>query len=109
MNPFEEKPMKIDYALQDWTKIYPKSYDKNELSPYSKTRIILMNGTEYEANWFSHQLARHTENDDLRREISLCREVEKQQQLKISLLKPKNESILEHTISYEQLAVDLTA
>ena len=35
--------------------------------------------------------------------------MEKQQQLKISLLKPKNESILEHTISYEQLAVDLTA
>ena len=34
---------------------------------------------------------------------------EKQQQLKISLLKPENESILEHTISYEQLAVDLTA
>jgi rubrerythrin len=35
--------------------------------------------------------------------------VEKQQQLKISLLKPCNESALEHTISYEQLAVDLTA
>ena len=109
MNPFEEKPTHIDGALQDWTKMYPKSYDKNELSPYSKTRIILMNGTEFEANWFSHQMARHTADDDLRREISLCREVEKQQQLKISLLKPKNESILEHTISYEQLAVDLTA
>ena len=35
--------------------------------------------------------------------------MEKQQQIKGSLLKPCNESQLEHTISYEQLAVDLTA
>lgn len=109
MNPFNVTPVKIDSALQDWKKIYPKAYDKNEISPYSKTRIVLMNGTEFEANWFSHQCARHTDNDDLRRDLALCREVEKQQQLKISLLKPKNESILEHTIAYEQLAVDLTA
>ena len=68
-----------------------------------------MNGTEFEANWFSHQLARHVTDNDLRRELSMSREVEKQQQLKISLLKPCNESILEHTIGYEQLAVDLTA
>ena len=40
------------------------------------------------ANWFSHQLARHITNNDLRREISVTRSVEKQQQLKISLLKP---------------------
>ena len=68
-----------------------------------------MNGTEFEANWFSHQLARHTSNNDLKREISVTRSIEKQQQIKISLLKPCNETALEHTISYEQLAVDLTA
>ena len=68
-----------------------------------------MNGTEFEANWFSHQLSRHTDDNDLRREIALTREIEKQQQLKLSLLKPTDESILEHTIGYEQLAVDLTA
>ena len=68
-----------------------------------------MNGTEFEANWFSHQFARHTDNNDLRRELSLTRMIEKQQQQKIALLKPCNETALEHTISYEQLAVDLTA
>ena len=78
MNPFNETPVKIDSALQDWKKIYPKAYDKNEISPYSKTRIVLMNGTEFEANWFSHQCARHTDNDDLRRDLALCREVEEQ-------------------------------
>ena len=68
-----------------------------------------MNGTEFEANWFSHQFQRHTADNDLRRELALTREVEKQQQLKVSLLKPVTESALEHTIGYEQLAVDLTA
>ena len=109
MNPFNEKPRSIEKALQNWQQMYPKSYNKREVDPYTKTRIILMNGTEFEANWFSHQFARHTDDNDLRRDLALTREVEKQQQLKLSLLKPMNESILEHTIGYEQLAVDLTA
>ena len=109
MNPFLEKPRSIEKTFQNFEQMYPRSYDKREVDPYTKTRIILMNGTEFEANWFSHQLARHVDNNDLRREIALTRTIEKQQQLKVSLLKPKNESILEHTISYEQLAVDLTA
>ncbi|MBO5067001.1 MAG: hypothetical protein J6C62_01195 [Clostridia bacterium] len=109
MNPFNEKSRPIDKTLQNWVQLYPKPYNKREVDPYTKCRIILMNGTEFEANWFSHQLARHTCNNELRRELALTREVEKQQQLKISLLKPKDESILEHTIGYEQLAVDLTA
>ena len=109
MNPFKEKPRSIEKTFQNWSQMYPKAYSKREVDPYTKCRIILMNGTEFEANWFSHQLARHTDNNDLRREIALTRMIEKQQQLKISLLKPKDESILEHTISYEQLAVDLTS
>ena len=109
MNPFNESPRPIDKTLQNWQQLYPKPYNKREVDPYTKCRIILMNGTEFEANWFSHQLARHTCNNELRRDIALTREIEKQQQLKISLLKPKDESILEHTIGYEQLAVDLTA
>lgn len=109
MNPFNEKPMPIEKALQNWQQLYPKAYDKREIDPYTKTRIILMNGTEFEANWFSHQLSRHVNDNDLRRDLALTRYIEKQQQLKISLLKPLNETVLEHTIGYEQLAVDLTA
>jgi len=109
MNPFKEKAQSVENSIRDWKSLYPKSYDKNEVDPYTKTRIILMNGTEFEANWFSHQFARHVSDNDLKRDLALCRYVEKQQQLKISLLKPENESVLEHTIGYEQLAVDLTA
>ncbi|MBQ7408170.1 MAG: hypothetical protein IJW13_02710 [Clostridia bacterium] len=108
MNPFNEKSINLLSSFQNWKQLYPKQYNKYEVDPYTKTRIILMNGTEFEANWFSHQFARHITNNDLRRELSVTRSIEKQQQIKISLLKPINESALEHTIGYEQLAVDLT-
>lgn len=109
MNPFLEKPMKLSESFVDWKGIYPKPYNKHEVDPYTKTRIILMNGAEYEANWFSHQFSRNCPNNDIRREIATLRRVEKQQQKAISVLKPLDETILETTISYEQLAVDLTA
>ena len=109
MNPFEHKPMPIISGIGNFKTIYPKAYDKNETDPYTKARIILMNGTEFESNWFSHNFQRHTTNNDLRRDLALTRMVEKQQQQKIALLKPCDESPLEHTIGYEQLAVDLTA
>ncbi len=109
MNPFNEKAGTIEKDFQNWKQMYPKSYDKRAVDPYTKTRIILMNGTEFEANWFSHQMARHVNDNDLRRDLAMTRMIEKQQQLKIGLLKPANESVLEHTIGYEQLAVDLTA
>lgn len=109
MNPFSHRPLPIVDGYQSFCEMYPKPYCKNEVDPYTKTRIILMNGTEFESNWFSHQFARHVTDNDLRRELAMTRNAEKQQQLTVSLLKPCDESPLEHTISYEQLAVDLTA
>lgn len=109
MNPFEEKGISLEDSIKDWCELYPKHYNKYEVNPYTKTRIILMNGTEFEANWFSHQFSRNCNNNDLRRAIAFTRRIEKQQQMKIAHLKPISENILETTISYEQLAVDLTA
>lgn len=108
MNPFKEPNMNVFDNIIDWPELYDYSYDKNEVDPYTKTRVILMNGTEYEANWFSHQFSRHCDNNELRRELALTRYVEKQQQKRIATLKPIDEKILETTISYEQLAIDLT-
>ena len=109
MNPFEEKCAPIEDMFQDWSRLYPKSYDPFTVDPYTKCRIILMNGTEFEAQWFSRNFSRHVCDNDLRRELALTRRVEQQQQKKISCLKPIGETVLEHTIGYEQLAVDLTA
>lgn len=108
MNPFEQKP-KSPHKFMSWGEIYPQSYDKNTASPYSKIRTILMNGTEFEQVWFLHQFFRQEPNNDIRREIALVRRSEQQEQKRIACLKPINETILEHTIGYEQLAVDLTS
>lgn len=109
MNPFEFKSKDVESYFMSWEKMYPKSYSKTKVSPYTKVRIILMNGTEYESNWFLHQFARNCNDNDLRRAIAVVRNQEQQQQKRISCLKPIDENILETTISYEQLAIDLTA
>ncbi|MBR4954095.1 MAG: hypothetical protein IKZ30_06200, partial [Oscillospiraceae bacterium] len=109
MNPFKERAMPIDASFRNWSGIFPKPYCKDEVDPYTKTRVVLMNGAEFESVWFGHRFNRICNNNDLRRELALIRRSEQQQQKVIAALKPMNESILEHTITYEQLAVDLTA
>ena len=109
MNPFAQKAEPITKTYESFASLYPRSYLPLETDPYTKCRIILMNGTEFEAVKFSHQMARHCPNQDLRRELAMTRRTEQQQQKKLANLKPISESILDHTIGYEQLAVDLTA
>ncbi len=109
MNPFQLKPEKTADQFMDWQRLYPAPYDKMETDPYTRVRVILMNGTEFESAGYSHQFHRHESNNDLRRELAMMRRQEQQQQKKIACLKPMDETVLEHTIGYEQLAVDLTA
>ncbi len=109
MNPFKELPKTSKIIYPSFNNLAPKPYDKNQTDPYTKTRVILMNGTEFESNWFLHHFNRHCLNNDVRRVIAGVRREEQFQQKRISSLKPINESILETTIAYEQLAVDLTA
>lgn len=109
MNPFKELPKDIKISYPSWGSVAVKPYDKASTGPYTKTRVILMNGTEFEANWFLHHFNRHCLNNDVRRVLAQVRRQEQFQQKRISALKPIDESILETTIGYEQLAVDLTA
>jgi len=109
MNPFQEKAWPLEDCLMNWRDMSPAPYDKRAIDPYSRTRVILMNGTEFENVWFSHQFSRHCPDNDLRRSLALLRRSEQQQQKFVAALKPDDETLLEHTIGYEQLAVDLTA
>ena len=109
MNPIKEKSKSLENNFLPLKKMYPKSYNKDKTSPYTKTRVILMNGTEFESAWFMHQFARHCDEPEILAALAVVRRQEQQQQKRISCLKPLNESILETTIAYEQLAVDLTA
>ncbi len=109
MNPLNEQTRELDENFLSLEAMYPEPYDKKKASPYTKTRVILMNGTEYESVWFLHQFARHCDNEEIKGYLAVVRNQEQQQQKLIACLKPLNESILETTIAYEQLAIDLTA
>ena len=109
MNPLKQQTKEIDCYFLTWKQLNPKPYDKKKASPYTKTRVILMNGTEYESVWFMHNFARHCKDKDIKEALAVIRAQEQQQQKRISCLKPIDETILETTIGYEQLAIDLTA
>ncbi len=108
-NPFEQKPMPVSDNIMDWKTMYPKPYAKQDVDPYTKIRIILMNGIEVETAIFSHQFHRNCPDNNLRRELAMTRRIEQQQQKHINWLKPIGESQIETTIGYEHVAVDLTA
>ena len=86
INPFYEKGVSIEQSYENWNNLALKPYDANKTSPFTKVRVILMNGTEFEANWFSHQFSRHCMDNDLRREIAVIRRREQQQQKKLASL-----------------------
>jgi len=108
-NPLKEKGIPIEKQFMNWSELNVKPYDKNNVHPYTHTRVILMNGIEVEAAMFKHQFARHSNDMDVRQMLSQSRRVEQQQQKWINWLIPGNETPLETTIGYEQVAVDLTA
>ncbi len=109
MNPFTTKASKDTQMFVDWEKLWAKPYEKHTVDPYTRTRVILMTGTEFEKVWFGHQFSRNCGDNELRRQLALLRRSEQQQQKLLTHLKPSDESALEQTIGYEQLAVDLTA
>ena len=79
-NPFDQKPILLGDAIMDWETIYPKPYSKMNVDPYTKTRVILMNGIEVESMLFLHQFHRNCTNNELRRDLAFMHEFEQQQQ-----------------------------
>lgn len=108
-NPLREKGIPLDKQLRNWSELNVKPYEAHNVPAYSRCRVITLNGIEVESILFSHQFARHTTDLDLKRHLATIRRVEQQQQKAVNWLIPAEESTLEVTIGYEQVAVDLTA
>lgn len=108
-NPLRERGIPMEKQFRNWSELNVKPYDKNSVHPYSRTRGILMNGIEVEAVMFSHNMARHTADPKVKQQLALVRRAEAQQQKAINWLIPGDETTLEVTLGYEQVAVDLTA
>lgn len=108
-NPLTERGIPIENQFRNWSELNVRPYDKESVHAFSRCRGIVMNGIEVEAVMFSHQMARHTADPKIKQELALVRRAEAQQQKAINWLIPGDETTLEVTIGYEQVAVDLTA
>jgi hypothetical protein len=109
MNPLEHRGTPLEGQFRNWSEMSLEPFDKHAVDPYTRTRVILMNGIEVESILFSHQFARHTDNYEIKQHLALSRRVEQQQQKAVNGLNPGDQTPLETTIGYEQVAVDLTA
>src|SRR5215213_1388479 len=109
LNPWREKGIPLESQYKSWYGGLHDPYAKHDVDAYTRCRIILMNGLENEVILFSHNFARACGDPAIRSLLAQTRMVEHQQQTAIAWLNPADQSILETTIAFEQVAVDLTA
>lgn len=108
-NPLKEKGMPLEKQLRTWHDIAHRHFNKNEVDCYSRTRQILMNGIEIEAWNFKHNFARISDDDETKEFLAVTKRIEDTQQTTVNWLSPQDQTVLETTLGYEQVAVDLTA
>ena len=109
LDPCHEKGIPLEQQYCSCKQRIKTPYDKRDVDPYTRVRVILMNGIEIETWAYSHHFARSTGAPEIRALLAQTRMVEQQQQTTINWLNPSDQSIMETTIGYEQVAVDLTA
>lgn len=108
-NPLKEKGISLEKQLRTWHDIAHRHFNKYRVDCYSRTRQILMNGIEIEAWNFKHNFARITDDEETKNFLALSKKIEDMQQTTVNWMTPSDQSVLETTLGYEQVAVDLTA
>src|SRR5690606_2400000 len=108
-NPLHERGIPLERQLRNWSELNVAPFDTRNVDPYTRCRVIFMNGIEVEAIINSHQFNRHTADTRIKQNLAMVRRIEQQQQKAINWLIPADESVIANTIGYEQVAVDLTS
>ena len=104
---FQNKGVPLEQQRFTWRDLVQKPISKLDDDAFTRVRIILMNGIESEASRFGHACARM--NKELQLPLALVRRAEQHQQTMVNWLLPADQSPLETTIGYEQVAVEVTA
>lgn len=105
---FKEKGVPLDKQGFNWRELVQTPISKLDDDAFTRVRIILMNGIENESWIFQHAFARK-HNHGLRLPLARVRRIEQHQQTLVNWLLPSDQSVLETTIGYEQVAVEVTA
>jgi hypothetical protein len=97
----------LDRQRFTWKDLVRIPYSKLDNDAFTRVRVIFQNGIEEEAKRFSHACARM--NKDLQPHLAKVRRVEAHQQTMVNWLNPADQSPVETTIGYEQVAIEVTA
>lgn len=108
-NPLKEKGIPLEKQVRSWHDIVKRPFDKHNVDCYTRTRQILMNGIEVEAWNFKHNFSRSYCDTEVSKLVSMTRRIEDMQQTTVNWMTPAEQNVLETTLGYEQVAVDLTA
>ena len=109
MSLLKEKGIPLDKQLKTWHNIVKRPFSREQVDCYTRTRQILLNGIEVEAWGFKHSFVRNLDDNELKKLLVRIRRIEDMQQTTVNWLTPSNQSVLDTTLGYEQVAVDLTA
>ena len=103
----KERGIPLERQVFTWRELVQPPYSKLDDDAFTRVRVILMNGIETEALRFGHACARM--NRELQRPLARVRRIEQHQQTLVNWLNPADQSPLETTIGYEQVAIEVTA
>ncbi len=104
---WNEKGTPLEQQELDWYEMVGTPFSKLDDDAFTRVRVILMNGIESEALRFQHACGRM--NRDLQLPLARVRRIEQHQQTAVNWLNPPDQSVLETTIGFEQVAIEVTA
>lgn len=107
LNFLQDKGVPLEKQRFTWQELVQPPLSKLDDDAFTRVRVILMNGIESEALRFSHACARM--NPALQRPLAQVRRIEQHQQTLVNWLNPADQSPLETTIGFEQVAIEVTA
>ncbi|WP_426756706.1 hypothetical protein [Myxococcus sp. Y35] len=104
---FQEKGVPLDRQVFTWKDLVRRPYSKLDDDAFTRVCVIYMNGIMSDALRTKHAFARI--NRDLREPLALIRRVEQYEQTLINWLNPPDQTPLETTLGFEQVAIEVTA
>jgi rubrerythrin len=107
LNLLKDKGTPLERQRFTWRDLVPPPYSKLDDDAFTRVRVILLNGIESEAVRFQHAAARM--NAELQLALARVRRVEHHQQTLVNWLNPADQTPLETTIGFEQVAIEVTA
>src|SRR3954467_9853016 len=104
---FRTRGTPLERQIFTWRELVQPPYSKLDDDAFTRVRVILMNGIESEALRFGHACARM--NRALQGPLDKVRRIEQHQQTLVNWLNPADQTPLETTIGFEQVAIEITA